>query len=50
MIQLLQNAVAKRARLLTPETNAVRLLDGGGGGKGGAGAAGALVLHWGHQA
>ena len=32
MIHLLQNAVAKRARLLTPETNAVRLLDGGGDG------------------
>ena len=30
MIDLLQKAVAKRARLLTPETNAVRLIDGGG--------------------
>jgi 23S rRNA (cytosine1962-C5)-methyltransferase len=32
MIDLLQNAVAKRAHLLTPETNAVRLIDGGGDG------------------
>jgi len=32
MIDLLQTAVAKRARLLTPETNAVRLIDGGGDG------------------
>jgi 23S rRNA (cytosine1962-C5)-methyltransferase len=32
MIHLLQNAVAKRAHLLTPETNAVRLIDGSGDG------------------
>ena len=32
MIDLLQKAVAKRARLLTPETNAVRLIDGAGDG------------------
>jgi 23S rRNA (cytosine1962-C5)-methyltransferase len=32
MIDLLQTAVAKRTQLLTPETNAVRLIDGGGDG------------------
>jgi 23S rRNA (cytosine1962-C5)-methyltransferase len=32
MTHLLQNAVAKRAHLLTPETNAVRLIDGSGDG------------------
>ena len=32
MIHLLQTAVAKRTQLLTPETNAVRLIDGGGDG------------------
>ena len=32
MHHLLQNAVAKRAGLLTPETNAVRLVDGAGDG------------------
>jgi 23S rRNA (cytosine1962-C5)-methyltransferase len=32
MDHLLQNAVAKRAALLTPETNAVRLIDGAGDG------------------
>ena len=32
MIDLLQTAVAKRAHLLGPETNAVRLIDGGGDG------------------
>jgi 23S rRNA (cytosine1962-C5)-methyltransferase len=32
MHQLLQHAVAKRAALLTPDTNAVRLIDGGGDG------------------
>jgi 23S rRNA (cytosine1962-C5)-methyltransferase len=32
MIDLLQKAVAKRAGLLTPETNAVRLIDGSGDG------------------
>lgn len=32
MHQLLQNAVAKRAHLLSPQTNAVRLIDGSGDG------------------
>ncbi|MEO8613988.1 MAG: class I SAM-dependent methyltransferase [Luteolibacter sp.] len=32
MLQLLQNAVAKRASLLDPETDAVRLIDGSGDG------------------
>src|SRR6187431_3092059 len=32
MQHLLQNAVAKRAGLITPETNAVRLIDGAGDG------------------
>ena len=32
MHQLLENAVAKRAALLTPETNAIRIIDGAGDG------------------
>ncbi len=32
MLHLLQNAVAKRAPLITPQTNAVRLIDGAGDG------------------
>lgn len=32
MLPLLQNAIARRAGLLTPETNAVRLVDGAGDG------------------